>query len=86
GAEILVARQEYRAATGLSGKIRGYLPHRWPHWFAPRLVDFADKPMATFARSFPLTAAGDVLLVPTPGHTIGHLAVIVREPERDLFL
>lgn len=33
-----------------------------------------------FPASYPLTDAGDVLLVPTRGHTFGHLSVLVEQP------
>jgi glyoxylase-like metal-dependent hydrolase (beta-lactamase superfamily II) len=84
--EIVVGRRELAAATGLGGKLRGYLPHRWPEWFAPRAVDFPGQPFGPFPASLPLTAAGDVRLVPTFGHSAGHLSVVVREEEHDLFL
>jgi hypothetical protein len=39
GAEILVTRPEFENASGTLGKLRGFLPHRWPEWFSPMLVD-----------------------------------------------
>ena len=54
-------------------------------WFAPHLIDFAPQPFGPFPISYPLTRAGDVLLVPTPGHTSGHYSVIVLEEEHALF-
>src|SRR5262245_30739301 len=30
--EVLVARGELRTASGWIGRLRGYLPHRWPTW------------------------------------------------------
>jgi len=85
-AEILVSRKEYEAACGFMGKLRGYLPHRWPAWFAPRLIDFADGPVGPFPTSDSLTQAGDVHLVPTPGHSAGHLSVIVEDGGLSFFL
>jgi N-acyl homoserine lactone hydrolase len=84
--EIRVARRELAVATGLAGKVRGYLPHRWPGWFAPTLVDFAEQPFGPFPVSHPLTRTGDVRLVPTFGHSAGHLSVVVQEEEQDLFI
>jgi len=75
-AEILVSRPEYQLAAGVKGRLRGYLPNHWPDWFSPRLVDFDPQPVGAFPESFTLTRAGDVHLVPTPGHTGGHLSVI----------
>ncbi len=83
--EILVSRTEYQAASGFRGQLRGYLPQHWPTWFAPRLIDFVSQPLGPFPNSYPLTRAGDVHLVPTPGHTPGHYSVIVQEEEHALF-
>ncbi len=85
-AEILVTQTEYAAAAGVRGQARGYLPQHLPTWFAPHLVRFDDGPVGPFPRSHRLTRAGDVLLVPTPGHTDGHQSVIVREGDAALFL
>ena len=85
-AEILVSRKEYTVARGLNGIIQGYLPHRWPRWFNPRLVDFTSEAVGPFPSSFPLTKANDVILLPTEGHSSGHLSVLVREEGRSIFL
>lgn len=84
--EVLVSRTEYGAARGLMGKLRGYLPHRWPAAFEPTLVEFDGRPLGPFPASIPLTEAGDVVLVPTPGHTAGHMSVLVRDDGYDLLL
>jgi glyoxylase-like metal-dependent hydrolase (beta-lactamase superfamily II) len=76
--EILVSATELRLAAGLMGKARGYLPQHRPSWFAPTAVDFAGGPFGPFPRSHPVTGDGDVVLVPTPGHTPGHLSVAVE--------
>ena len=85
-AEILVSRKEYAEARGLRGSLQGYLPYRWPRWFNPRLVDFTPEAVGPFPSSFALTKANDVILLPTEGHTNGHLSVLVREDERSIFI
>jgi N-acyl homoserine lactone hydrolase len=86
-AEVVLSRREYSTARGLVGKIRGYLPQRLPEWLSPRMVSFDDEPVGPFRSSLALTESGDILLVPTPGHTLGHMSVIVRDgPDRVLFL
>ena len=80
--EILVSETEHRLASGFAGKTRGYVPHRWPPWFRPTPVRFEGDPWGPFASSMALTQAGDVRLVPTPGHTPGHLSVVLDEGER----
>jgi len=84
--EILVSRTEYQLASGTAGRVRGYLPNRWPTWFVPHLIDFATQPFGPFPSSYSLTQAGDVVLVPTMGHTPGHLSVIVQDGSVGTFL
>ncbi len=78
-AEIIVSRKEYELASGFMGQVRGYLPHRWPSWFAPHLIDFEPRPVGPFPESVTLTEASDVHLVPTEGHTGGHISVILQD-------
>jgi N-acyl homoserine lactone hydrolase len=85
-AEHLVARSEYANATSTMGLVRGYLPNRWPRWFNPTLIDMQPEPIEPFPGSYPVTQAGDVCFVPTPGHTAGHLSVLVTAPEVNYFL
>jgi glyoxylase-like metal-dependent hydrolase (beta-lactamase superfamily II) len=84
--DILVSRTEYELASSTMGRLRGYLPNRWPSWFAPRLVDMRPEPVGAFAQSYPITKAQDVHLVPTPGHTEGHLSVMVEDGDRAYFI
>jgi N-acyl homoserine lactone hydrolase len=86
GSEVIVSRTEYATAAGFMGKVRGYLPHRWPDWFAPRLVDLSAEPFGPFPASMALTEAGDVRIVATPGHTNGHLSVVLTEEGGYVFL
>ena len=83
-AEFLVSRREWRVAHGLRGRLAGYLNQRWPDWFEPTLVDFTGAPLQPFEGTHPVTASGDVRLVPTPGHTSGHMSVVVHEQEHTL--
>jgi glyoxylase-like metal-dependent hydrolase (beta-lactamase superfamily II) len=83
--EIIVSRREFDAASGFRGKLSGYLPHRWPSNFSPRLLDFEPQPFGPFSASVALTDAGDVRLVATPGHSVGHLSVVVEEDDHFLF-
>jgi glyoxylase-like metal-dependent hydrolase (beta-lactamase superfamily II) len=85
-AEHLVARGEYANASGAMGLLQGYLPNRWPRWFDPTLVDMQPEPVGPFPGSYPVTQAGDVRFVPTPGHTAGHLSVLVTTSEANYFL
>jgi glyoxylase-like metal-dependent hydrolase (beta-lactamase superfamily II) len=77
--DILVTRQEYSAAVGRAGILRGYQPQHWPTWFQPHLIDFAERALGPFTASYPLTRAGDIQLVSTPGHSTGHMSVFVHD-------
>jgi N-acyl homoserine lactone hydrolase len=84
--EILVSRTELQYAEGLRGRVRGYPSNRWPNWFEPTLLDLPPAPFGPFPQSLPLTEAGDVTLVPVPGHTPGQIGVLVQEADHSIFL
>jgi N-acyl homoserine lactone hydrolase len=77
---------ELARAAGVAGAIRGYLPYRRPQWFDPQPIAWQQSPYGPFARSARITEAGDVIAVPTPGHTPGHLSVIVRDGDEQIML
>jgi len=85
GAEVLMTETEARMAFARTGPLDGYLNMHYPAWLDPTLVKFNDGPWESFATSHILTSDGSVRLVPTPGHTKGHLSVIVDRGE-DLVL
>lgn len=82
-AQILVAKRELAGRRGPSGQVAGYYSAALPR---TRPITFQNGPLGPFPASETVTAAGDVTLVPTPGHTAGHLSVIVREGETALFI
>jgi len=84
--EILVSRAELDYAAGLRGRFRGYPNKRWPAWFRPTLVDLPAVPFGPFPASMTLTEAGDVTLVPVPGHSPGQLAVVVEDVDQAVLL
>jgi N-acyl homoserine lactone hydrolase len=84
--EILVSRGELSTASGWAGRLRGYLPNRWPSWFDPVPLDLAEAPFGPFTASKRLTEARDVIAVATPGHTADHLSVLVQLGDTTLFL
>lgn len=77
--DILVSRGELQSARGWMGRMRGYLPNRWPTWFSPHPVDLGTEAFGPFVASRRLTRAGDVIAVGTPGHTADHLSVLVQD-------
>jgi glyoxylase-like metal-dependent hydrolase (beta-lactamase superfamily II) len=84
--EIVVSDVELGLAKGFAGRLRGYLPDRWPTWFAPKSIRFEESPFRPFDRSMRVTSDGKVVIVPTPGHTPGHVSVIVVDGEVSYFL
>ena len=85
GADVVVSRVEWERAQGLSGRLRGYVPRHWPRP-EPVLIDLAGPPVGPFPGSFDVAADGRLLVVPTPGHTPGHVSLIVREECGGFFL
>jgi N-acyl homoserine lactone hydrolase len=84
--EILVSPGELRRASGLAGRLRGFLPERWPSAFDPKPLVLDGGPYGPFARSKRLTADGAIVAVATPGHTPDHLSVIVEDGEGVVFI
>jgi len=85
--EILVTRTELGFASGLRGRLRGYVANKhWPAWFNPTVLELVPEPLGPFPQSLRLTEAGDVTLVPIPGHTPGQIGVLVDEGEQTVFL
>ncbi|MGE7469174.1 MBL fold metallo-hydrolase [Bosea sp. NPDC003192] len=83
---IIGPRDNYAVSTGLRGMMMGCLPQRWPVWLEPELVAMDGPPIGPFPASHPITRDGRILLVPTPGHVAGHVAVVVRDDDVTYFL
>jgi N-acyl homoserine lactone hydrolase len=85
--EILVTRRELEFASGLRGRLRGYVANKqWPVWFRPILLELDPAPFGPFPQSLRLTKAGDVTLVPLAGHTPGQIGVVVDHGDHCIFL
>lgn len=83
--EIILSRREFENAKGAMGKLRGFLPQRWPSWFDSHLIDLDRQPYGPFPTSLRLTEAGDVIIVGTGGHTPGHVSVVLDEGDHSIF-
>ena len=79
GAEFICARGEWDAARGHAAVGKGYVGRHLPAPDRMRLVDFGreGEPHGPFAHTLDLLGDGSVRLVSTPGHTAGHLSVLV---------
>jgi glyoxylase-like metal-dependent hydrolase (beta-lactamase superfamily II) len=79
--EILVSRTDLALSSGRLGRLRGYPNNHYPSWFDPKVVDLAPTPYGPFPESLELTAAGDVTIVPLPGHTPGQIGLVVEDDD-----
>ncbi len=84
--EVLVAPGELRTASGMAGRLRGYLPERWPAGFDPTPIVLEERAYGPFARSRRLTRDGSIVAVATPGHTADHMSVIVEDDDKAVFI
>jgi N-acyl homoserine lactone hydrolase len=84
--EVFVSTEDHELASGLAGRLRGYLPNRWPVGFRPSPIDLDPIPFGPFERSRRVTADGAVVVVPTPGHTPNHVSVVVEDGATSYFL
>ncbi len=84
--EVLVSPAERAIASGIAGRIRGYLPQRRPENFDPTPLALDGGAYGPFARSRRLTADGAIIAVATPGHTPDHLSVIVEDADAAVFI
>jgi N-acyl homoserine lactone hydrolase len=77
---FLVSAAEWAAASQ-GGQLHGYVKRQFDHGFDWRLLDFEGpdaESFSGFARSFDLFGDDSVRAVYTPGHTRGHLSVVLR--------
>jgi N-acyl homoserine lactone hydrolase len=84
--EIVASPGELKRASGIAGRMLGYLPQRWPKGFDPRPLVLDGGPYGPFARSKRLVADGSIVAVATPGHTPDHLSVIVNDGDVSVFI
>lgn len=61
------------------------LPSKYPVWFKPESIAYVPAAVGPFEQSYPLTKAGDVSIIPTPGHTLGHQSVILQDATDTIF-
>ena len=78
-AEVVVSRAEWEQRQW---RLFGFLPMVYQpslaSFGAVSQIDFVSGPFESFESSHDLTVDGAVKLLPTPGHTPGHMSVLVR--------
>ena len=60
------------------------LPTTYPSWFKPNTVKYKPNRVEVFDAAYPITSSGDLLYVPTPGHTNGHSSIIFKTDDFDI--
>jgi glyoxylase-like metal-dependent hydrolase (beta-lactamase superfamily II) len=79
-ATFVVSDREWDSASA-GNQLAGYFPRQFDHAFDWRLLDFGGDDataFASFGRAIDLFGDGSVRLASTPGHTAGHLSVVLR--------
>lgn len=76
--EIVFFKKEYEDVQAFRSTHFDF-PSKWPERLNIRQIEYLPQPVGPFAESYPLTQAGDVRLLPTPGHTDTHQSVILQE-------
>lgn len=66
--------------------VEGAVPKHWPADFEPALLHLTGPALGPWERTYPITADGKVVGVPTPGHVPGHLSVVVFADDATYFL
>src|SRR4051794_14170577 len=80
-ATFVFTKREWDAATEPRNWQHGYHTRQFDHGFDYRTLDFEEADSdsyATFGRSFDLLGDGSIRAVYTPGHTHGHMSVVLR--------
>jgi N-acyl homoserine lactone hydrolase len=79
-AAFVVSDREWRAATSRGASLHGYVRTQLDHALDWRTLDFDGdtESFASFGRAIDLFGDGSVQCVFTPGHTHGHMSVVVR--------
>ncbi|HEX8053015.1 MAG TPA: N-acyl homoserine lactonase family protein, partial [Thermoleophilaceae bacterium] len=88
-ATFVISRQEWERASEPRAVTSGYVTSHFDHAFDYRLLDFDDPGVGSFAgfgRSFDLLGDGSIHVVFTPGHTLGHMSVVLRGDEREVLV
>jgi len=79
-ATFLVSKPEWEAAAE-GGQKDGYVKRQFDHGFDYRLIDFdseAANSFSGFGRAFDVFGDGSVRVAFSPGHTLGHMSVVLQ--------
>jgi N-acyl homoserine lactone hydrolase len=86
-ARVLASADEVKASNSLIGRAtRLFTRQPLPPGFHVEPLALDGPPLGAFATSKPLTADGRIVAVPAPGHTPGHMAVVVVQDDHHVLL
>jgi len=86
-ATVLANAREIRVANSPMSRLTRLATRQpLPPGFAPRPIVLDGPAVGAFPASHALTADGRVLAVPAPGHTLGHLAILVVQPDHHVLI
>ncbi|KFY75723.1 hypothetical protein V499_04279 [Pseudogymnoascus sp. VKM F-103] len=76
---VYVSREHWKAfgEHPFFAGMEGATPNHWPKNFSPKIIDYEDRPVGPWKKSYPLTSDGKIVAVDTSGHVAGHLALLV---------
>jgi N-acyl homoserine lactone hydrolase len=79
-ARFVCTRDEWEAATGSRATAQGYVARHLPPESRMDLLDFerSGERLGPFASTIDLLGDGSIRLISTPGHTRGHLSVLLN--------
>jgi N-acyl homoserine lactone hydrolase len=89
GATVITSKSEWSAARGRDGFLRGYSAAQLDPRPTYRTVDFSApnaRPSGPFAQTLDVLGDGSIVLAFTPGHSLGHLSVILRLSTREALI
>ncbi len=89
GATVLVSEPEWRSAHGRAGALRGYNLAQLDPRPSYRTLDFnatGAQARGPFAQTLDVFGDGSMTLAFTPGHSRGHLSVILRLISREALI
>ena len=87
-ARFVTTRAEWDSARGPLAATRGYISGLLPDEAAVQFADLAGagEPHEGLSRTLDLLGDGSIRLVSTPGHTAGHLSVLVETGDGPVFV
>jgi glyoxylase-like metal-dependent hydrolase (beta-lactamase superfamily II) len=86
-ATVLAGEREIAVASSPMGRLqRAVTRQPLPPGFDPQPIALDGAALGAFSTTKALTADGRIVAVPTPGHTLGHLAILIVQPDHHVLI